>query len=84
MAGAMVDVRVKLGKTAVIWPGACISHDTAVGDNSFVSPKATVCGSKTAGKHSFIRAGAAIADHCEVPAAASFVNMHMRYIGALR
>ena len=27
MAGALVDCRVMVGESVVIWPGACVSHD---------------------------------------------------------
>lgn len=81
MACAQVDVRACIGEIAVLWPGACISHDSTIGDNCFVSPNATVCGYVELGAHSFVGAGAAIADHTAVPAGTR-IKMLSRYIGA--
>ena len=67
MAGALVDVRAKIGELAVVWPGACVSHDAYVGDNCFLSPNATICGHVNVGKDSFVGAGAVLVDHCNVP-----------------
>jgi sugar O-acyltransferase (sialic acid O-acetyltransferase NeuD family) len=67
MAGSMVDVRAKIGDIVVAWPGACISHDCVVGENSFISPNATLCGYVNLGAHCFVGAGAVIVDHCDVP-----------------
>ena len=67
MAGALVDVRARVGAIVVAWPGACISHDCIVGENSFISPNATLCGYVNLGAQCFVGAGAAIVDHCSVP-----------------
>ncbi|PJF45658.1 MAG: hypothetical protein CUN48_17770 [Candidatus Thermofonsia Clade 3 bacterium] len=67
MAGVIVDVRAEIGEAAVLWPGACISHDAHIGANTFVSPNATVCGFARIGAHSFIGAGAAVVDRGLVP-----------------
>lgn len=67
MAGCNVDAHSRLGEIAVVWPGACISHDCVVGENCFVSPNATLCGCVTLGAHCFVGAGAGVADHCAVP-----------------
>lgn len=67
MAGAIVDVAVKLGELTVLWPGAVINHDSVVGANSFISPNATVCGFVTIGQSCFVGAGAVIVDHRSVP-----------------
>lgn len=82
MAGAIVDVRVKIGDLAVVWPGACISHDCVVGRNSFISPNATLCGYVNLGDHCFVGAGAAIVDHCSVPAATR-IKMLTRHTGEI-
>lgn len=74
MAGAIVDVRAEVAEATVLWPSACINHDTRIGSNCFISPNATVCGFANIGANSFIGAGAVIADNCEVPAS-SFIKM---------
>lgn len=80
MAGALVDVRARIGEIAVVWPGACVSHDCVVGENTFISPNATLCGYVDLGAHSFIGAGAAIVDHCVVPPSTR-IKMLARYSG---
>ncbi len=80
MAGAIVDVRAKLGELVVVWPGACINHDAEVGSNTFVSPNATLCGSSVIGPGTFIGAAAAVADHSRVPAS-SFIKMNSIFKG---
>lgn len=67
MAGSLVDVGAQLGEIVVAWPGACISHDCVIGENSFISPNATLCGYVRLGAHCFVGAGAAVVDHCVVP-----------------
>jgi sugar O-acyltransferase (sialic acid O-acetyltransferase NeuD family) len=74
MAGALVDVRASIDEATVCWPGVCVSHDTSIGANCFLSPNATVCGFAHLGAHSFVGAGAAIADRCQVPPS-SFIRM---------
>lgn len=81
MAGSLVDVRAILGDVVVAWPGACISHDCVVGDNSFISPNATLCGYVNLGAHCFVGAGAAIVDHCTVPASTR-IRMQSSYLKA--
>lgn len=81
MAGAIVDVRSRVGDITVVWPGACINHDGTLGDNCFVSPNATLCGYVDLGAHSFVGAGAAIVDHCTVPSGTR-IKMLERYTGA--
>lgn len=67
MAGSIVDVRARIGEIVVAWPGSCVNHDCVVGANCFISPNATLCGYVNLGAHSFVGAGAAIVDHCDVP-----------------
>lgn len=67
MAGSIVDVNVKIGELAVLWPGAIVNHDSSVGANTFLSPNSTVCGSVIIGEGCFIGAGAVIVDHVHVP-----------------
>jgi sugar O-acyltransferase (sialic acid O-acetyltransferase NeuD family) len=81
MAGSLVDVRAKVGEIVVAWPGSCISHDCVVGDNSFISPNATLCGYVELGAHCFVGAGAAIVDHCTVPPSTR-IKMQARYLKA--
>ena len=78
MAGAVVDCRVKIADAAVLWPCACVNHDTKIGANSFVSSNATLCGFVQLGENSFVGAGATIADRCVVPPS-SFIKMLERY-----
>lgn len=80
MAGAVVDVRARIGEVSVLWPGVCVNHDTVIEANCFLSPNATVCGTVRLGSHSFVGAGAVIADRCEVPPS-SFIKMRDRYKG---
>lgn len=81
MAGALVDVRARLGEISVIWPGACISHDCEIGANSFVSPNATLCGFVRLGNNCFVGAGSAIVDHCTVPSS-TYIKMLSKYVGS--
>ena len=81
MAGANVDVRSQVRELAVIWPGVCVSHDSIVGSNSFLSPNATLCGYVILGINCFVGAGAAIGDHCKVPSN-TFIKMLSRYKGS--
>ena len=74
MAGAVVDVRAKVDDAAVLWPCVCVNHDTHIGANCFLSPNATICGFSQLGAHTFVGAGAAIADRCNVPPS-SFIKM---------
>lgn len=83
MAGAIVDVRAKLGDAVVAWPGVCINHDVVIGNNTFLSPNSTICGCSVVGVNTFIGANAVIADHCSVPPA-SFIKMQSRFIGLTR
>lgn len=80
MAGAIVDVRVAIEDLVVLWPGVCVNHDSQVGQNSFISPNATLCGFTNIGEHCFIGAGSVIVDHGKVPSH-SFIKMLSRYKG---
>lgn len=81
MAGSLVDVRARVGEIVVAWPGACISHDCVVGENSFISPNATLCGYVNLGPHCFVGAGAAVVDHCDVPPSTR-IKMQSSYLKA--
>lgn len=63
MAGAVIDVNVRLAELVVVWPGVVVNHDSQIGANSFLSPNATVCGCVTIGANCFVGAGATIVDH---------------------
>ncbi len=78
MAGAIIDERVHLGEAVLVWPGACISHDSRIGDNCSICPTVTLCGFVEVGAHSFIGAASVVADRCVVPAG-SFLKMQSRY-----
>jgi UDP-3-O-[3-hydroxymyristoyl] glucosamine N-acyltransferase len=67
MAGALVDCRVTVGDSVVIWPGVCVSHDCRIGANTFLSPNCTICGDCQVGCDSFVGAGAVIVSHAVVP-----------------
>ena len=67
MAGALVDCRVTVDDSVVIWPGACVSHDCRIGANTFLSPNCTVCGDCQIGSDCFVGAGAVIVSHAVVP-----------------
>jgi UDP-3-O-[3-hydroxymyristoyl] glucosamine N-acyltransferase len=79
-AGAIVDVRAKIGDLTVLRPSTRINHDSKIGPNAFVSPSATVCGFVDIGPHSFAGAGAVIVDHCQVPEMSS-IKMVTGYTG---
>ena len=72
MAGAHVDVHAKVDAACVLWPLACVNHDTHVGCNSFISPNATLCGFVALGPHTFVGAGAVVVDHVSTPAGSFF------------
>lgn len=67
MARALADVRSVLGEACVLWPGANVSHDSAIGAHTFLSPGAIVCGHVRVGSRCFLGAGSVVADHREVP-----------------
>jgi sugar O-acyltransferase (sialic acid O-acetyltransferase NeuD family) len=67
MAGALVDCRVTLADSVVVWPGVCVSHDCNIGPNTFLSPNCTVCGDCRVGADCFVGAGAVIVSHAVVP-----------------
>lgn len=67
MAGALVDCRVTIADSVVIWPGVCVSHDCRVGANTFLSPNCTVCGDCRIGDDCFVGAGAVIVSHAVLP-----------------
>jgi sugar O-acyltransferase (sialic acid O-acetyltransferase NeuD family) len=67
MAGAVVDVNVRLGPLTVAWPGVVVNHDSCVAANTFLSPNCTVCGFVTIGESCFVGAGTTIVDHVNVP-----------------
>jgi sugar O-acyltransferase (sialic acid O-acetyltransferase NeuD family) len=67
MAGALVDCRVTVDDSVVIWPGVCVSHDCRIGANTFLSPNCTICGDCCVGSDCFVGAGAVIVSHAQVP-----------------
>ncbi|MFU2485945.1 hypothetical protein [Thauera sp. WH-1] len=80
MAGAIIDVRARIGNFVVAWPAVCINHDVVIGENTFLSPSTTVCGHSQIGRNTFIGAGSTISDHCEVPPS-SFLKLQTRFTG---
>src|SRR5262249_52265681 len=81
MAGAIVDMGVRIDALAVVWPSAPIIHDCRIGAHTLVSPRATICGSTVVGEDCFIGAGATVVDHRNVPAG-TFVKAGSVYAGA--
>ena len=67
MAGAIVDCKVTIGTAAVLWPGACVSHDCQIASNTFLSPNCTICGDCTIGRDCLVGAGAVVVSHAVVP-----------------
>lgn len=80
MAGAVVDIRAKIGEATVLWPCACVNHDAMIGANCFISSNATLNGLVHLGEGSFVGSGAVIVDRCVVPPS-SFIKMLERYTG---
>lgn len=78
MAGAIVDVRARVGSISVLWPNVSVNHDSEVGANTFLSPGAIVCGHVVIGDSTFVGAGAVIADHQRVPSG-SFLKANSLY-----
>ena len=78
MARSIVDRMACIGASSVLWPGACINHDSVIGANTFVSPGAIICGHVRIGAHCFVGAGALLADGSEVPDG-TFLKMGTRY-----
>jgi sugar O-acyltransferase (sialic acid O-acetyltransferase NeuD family) len=67
MANSFVDMFSEIERFAVLWPGAVVSHDCQIGENTFISPNATVCGYGKTGRDCFLGAGSIVVDHIEVP-----------------
>jgi sugar O-acyltransferase (sialic acid O-acetyltransferase NeuD family) len=78
MAMASVDHRVTLQDDVVVWPSVAISHDSVVGENSFLSPACVICGDCRIGHDCFIGAGAVVVSHAAVPDGA-FVKALTRF-----
>ena len=67
MAGALVDVNVRIDELVVLWPKAAVNHDAIINRNVFLSPSVTVCGGSEVGSSSFIGTGAIVVDRVCVP-----------------
>lgn len=67
MAGAIVDCKVAIAAAVVVWPGACVSHDSTVASNTFLSPNCTICGDCRIGADCFVGAGSVVVSHAIVP-----------------
>lgn len=78
MAQALVDCRSVVGEVCVLWPKACINHDTSVDCNTFISPNATLCGNVHVGESSFIGASSVVVDGATLPPKA-FLKMGSIY-----
>ena len=81
MARSVVDCGADLDELSVLWPGAVVNHNSAIGRNAFLSPNSTVCGCCQVGRDTFIGAGAVVADHTQVPDR-SFVKAASIYTGS--
>lgn len=62
MAQSCIDCRSSIGEICVLWPKACVNHDTSVECNTFISPDATLCGNVHVGESSFIGASSVVVD----------------------
>jgi sugar O-acyltransferase (sialic acid O-acetyltransferase NeuD family) len=60
LAGAAVDVEVKIGKQCIISLNAVISHEDKISDGVEVGPGAVVCGQVTIGSNVWVASGAII------------------------
>jgi UDP-perosamine 4-acetyltransferase len=58
MAGAMVQVGVRLGANVIINTGAVVDHDGQIGDHAHIAPGAALAGDVTVGKSALIGTGA--------------------------
>lgn len=67
MAGANIDSFAELKPLSVAWPGTVVSHDSTIGNNTFLSPNCTICGFSQIGINCFIGAGAVVSDHVKIP-----------------
>lgn len=78
MANVDVDAFAGIGDLCVLWPQAIISHDNAIGEGTFISPAATLCGFVSVGALSFIGANCTIVDGSTLPPR-SFVKAGSRH-----
>jgi sugar O-acyltransferase (sialic acid O-acetyltransferase NeuD family) len=62
MAQSCIDCRSSIGDVCVLWPKACVNHDTMVERNTFISPNVTLCGNVYVGESSFIGAASVVVD----------------------
>lgn len=60
MAGVVLQNRVRVGANAVVNTRASIDHDCELGDHTFISPSAVLCGNVTVGEAAFVGVGAVV------------------------
>ena len=70
---------VTIESAVVLWPGVCVSHDSSVASNTFLSPNCTVCGDCRIGPDCFVGAGAVVVSYAVVPAGTR-INALERYV----
>jgi sugar O-acyltransferase (sialic acid O-acetyltransferase NeuD family) len=60
LAGAVIDVSVRIGRQCIVNLHSLIGHDSEMGDGSEVGPGATVCGNVTLGENAWVGAGSTV------------------------
>jgi sugar O-acyltransferase (sialic acid O-acetyltransferase NeuD family) len=78
MAQSCVDCRSSIGEVCVLWPKACVNHDTSIERNTFISPNVTICGNVHIGESSFIGASSVVVDGATL-ASNTFLKMGSHY-----
>ena len=67
MPNTTVDMRTRIGFCSVLWPAAVVNHDSVIGQGTFVSSGAIICGRCNIGSSVFIGAGSVIVEEARVP-----------------
>ena len=60
MAAVVLQPGVVIGLGSVVNTGACVDHETVIGDHVFIAPGATLCGNCRVEDGAFVGAGATI------------------------
>ncbi len=66
LPSCVLDSGVKLGNGVLLNAGACIAHDTHIGDFSFVAPAVALAGFIQVGKRCFIGINATLIDNLKI------------------
>jgi sugar O-acyltransferase (sialic acid O-acetyltransferase NeuD family) len=70
LAGALLNVDVRIGVHAILNIGSRVSHDAVVGDFATLGPGATLCGGARVGNGCELGAGAVVLPRVEIEAGA--------------